>query len=324
MLQCAQRMTGLQRPQAQALLGRFPSSPAGRTHEKPVSVLSGGERRRLALAGRRRLGCELPRPRRADEPPRPREPRGARGRARRVPRERFCSSLHDRALLDAVAHRRSRSRTRGSAPTTAAGRTTCAGATSRRRRPWSRSSRRARRGRRSRDPSGRHPDRRASSTGSRPRSPGGRRDRGARAATRGRTGATSTCSRRTGLPATSSEAPVPLGEALRGDGRRRRPAVSGSGRPGQPVSPSVATTASAITRSGRPETWLALRNRARRPPPTGLPSSSAGPSRARSPCGRRGPRRGTPPPRGAPTAPRAAPAPSGSPAGRPTRGTATR
>ncbi len=42
-------VTGLTRPQAQSLLGRFLFS--GReTHEKAVSVLSGGERRRLALA----------------------------------------------------------------------------------------------------------------------------------------------------------------------------------------------------------------------------------------------------------------------------------
>jgi ATP-binding cassette, subfamily F, member 3 len=48
-LDCAQRATGLQRPQAQALLGRFLFS-GWDAHEKQVSVLSGGERRRLALA----------------------------------------------------------------------------------------------------------------------------------------------------------------------------------------------------------------------------------------------------------------------------------
>ena len=48
-LQCVQTMTGLQRPDAQALLGRFLFS-GWTTHEKPVAVLSGGERRRLALA----------------------------------------------------------------------------------------------------------------------------------------------------------------------------------------------------------------------------------------------------------------------------------
>jgi ATP-binding cassette, subfamily F, member 3 len=42
-------VTGLTRPQAQSLLGRFLFS-GWETHEKAVSVLSGGERRRLALA----------------------------------------------------------------------------------------------------------------------------------------------------------------------------------------------------------------------------------------------------------------------------------
>jgi ATP-binding cassette, subfamily F, member 3 len=41
--------TGLTRPRAQALLGRFLFS-GWETHERPVTVLSGGERRRLALA----------------------------------------------------------------------------------------------------------------------------------------------------------------------------------------------------------------------------------------------------------------------------------
>ena len=50
MLECdAARRPGLQRPQAQSLLGRFLFS-GWEAHEKPVSVLSGGERRRLALA----------------------------------------------------------------------------------------------------------------------------------------------------------------------------------------------------------------------------------------------------------------------------------
>jgi ATP-binding cassette subfamily F protein 3 len=48
-LDAAVSATGLQRPQAQTLLGRFLFS-GWETHEKPVSVLSGGERRRLALA----------------------------------------------------------------------------------------------------------------------------------------------------------------------------------------------------------------------------------------------------------------------------------
>jgi len=48
-LECAMGATGLQRPQAQALLGRFLFS-GWDEHEKPVVALSGGERRRLALA----------------------------------------------------------------------------------------------------------------------------------------------------------------------------------------------------------------------------------------------------------------------------------
>src|SRR5947208_4200913 len=48
-LQCVQRATGLQRPDAQKLLGRFLFS-GWTEHEKPVTALSGGERRRLALA----------------------------------------------------------------------------------------------------------------------------------------------------------------------------------------------------------------------------------------------------------------------------------
>jgi len=48
-LQCVQSMTGLARPEAQTLLGRFLFS-GWDAHEKAVSVLSGGERRRLALA----------------------------------------------------------------------------------------------------------------------------------------------------------------------------------------------------------------------------------------------------------------------------------
>ncbi len=47
-LDCAAAATGLPRPQAQALLGRFLFS-GWETHERPISALSGGERRRLAL-----------------------------------------------------------------------------------------------------------------------------------------------------------------------------------------------------------------------------------------------------------------------------------
>ena len=48
-LECAMGATGLQRSQAQALLGRFLFS-GWDEHDKPVVALSGGERRRLALA----------------------------------------------------------------------------------------------------------------------------------------------------------------------------------------------------------------------------------------------------------------------------------
>ena len=48
-LDAAVGATGLRRPEAQALLGRFLFS-GWETHEKPVTALSGGERRRLALA----------------------------------------------------------------------------------------------------------------------------------------------------------------------------------------------------------------------------------------------------------------------------------
>ena len=48
-LEVTSQATGLPRPQAQNLLGRFLFS-GWETHEKQVSVLSGGERRRLALA----------------------------------------------------------------------------------------------------------------------------------------------------------------------------------------------------------------------------------------------------------------------------------
>src|SRR4029078_8993784 len=100
LLDVPSRATGLPRPQAQNLLGRFLFS-GWEAHEKTVTALSRGERTPLAPAAGaapracrrragapvsvafRRLGRELPRPRRADEPPRPGEPRGPRGGARR-------------------------------------------------------------------------------------------------------------------------------------------------------------------------------------------------------------------------------------------------
>ena len=49
MLDATAAATGLPRPQAQTLLGRFLFS-GWETHGRPVTALSGGERRRLALA----------------------------------------------------------------------------------------------------------------------------------------------------------------------------------------------------------------------------------------------------------------------------------
>ena len=95
-LDCVQSMTGLTRPNAQNLLGRFLFS-GWEEHQKAVL---GTVRRRAAsprARGRRRLGRELPRPRRADEPPRPGEPRGARGRAACLPRDRPARLARPRA-----------------------------------------------------------------------------------------------------------------------------------------------------------------------------------------------------------------------------------
>ena len=88
-LEAAVKRTGLTPNEARALLGRFLFS--GEEVEKPLDGLSGGERKRLGLAILVTGGRERPRPRRADEPPRPREPRGARGRAAGVPGRRCCS-----------------------------------------------------------------------------------------------------------------------------------------------------------------------------------------------------------------------------------------
>ena len=83
---CSRRRSsapGLAPNQARALLGRFLFS--GEEAEKPLDGLSGGERRRLSLAILVAVGRQRPDPRRADQPPRPRVPRGARGRAARLP-----------------------------------------------------------------------------------------------------------------------------------------------------------------------------------------------------------------------------------------------
>jgi ATP-binding cassette, subfamily F, member 3 len=102
-LQCAQRATGLQRPQAQSLLGRFLFS-GWDAHEKQVSVLSGGERRRLALALVVASGANFLV---LDEPTNhlDLESREALEAALDAFPGTVLLVSHDRALLDAVAQR---------------------------------------------------------------------------------------------------------------------------------------------------------------------------------------------------------------------------
>ena len=102
MLEAGQHATGLTPGKARALLGRFLFS--GEEAEKP---LDGPVRRGApaAVAGDPRpLRCQRPDPRRADQPSRSGEPRGARGGAAGVQRLLLLVS-HDRALLDAVGTR---------------------------------------------------------------------------------------------------------------------------------------------------------------------------------------------------------------------------
>jgi ATP-binding cassette, subfamily F, member 3 len=102
-LQCVQNMTGLSRPDAQSLLGRFLFS-GWDAHEKPVSVLSGGERRRLALAVTVASGANFLV---LDEPTNhlDLESREAlEGALDAFPGTVLLVS-HDRALLDAIAER---------------------------------------------------------------------------------------------------------------------------------------------------------------------------------------------------------------------------
>jgi ATP-binding cassette, subfamily F, member 3 len=102
-LDCVQRATGLQRPQAQSLLGRFLFS-GWHEHEKPVIALSGGERRRLALAIVVASGANLLI---LDEPTNHLDLESRE--ALEAALEAFPGTVllvsHDRALLDAVAHR---------------------------------------------------------------------------------------------------------------------------------------------------------------------------------------------------------------------------
>jgi ATP-binding cassette subfamily F protein 3 len=102
-LQCVQSMTGLARPDAQNLLGRFLFS-GWDAHEKQVSVLSGGERRRLALAVTVASGANFLV---LDEPTNhlDLESREAlEGALDAFPGTVLLVS-HDRALLDAIAER---------------------------------------------------------------------------------------------------------------------------------------------------------------------------------------------------------------------------
>ncbi|MBD0348016.1 MAG: ABC-F family ATP-binding cassette domain-containing protein [Thermoleophilia bacterium] len=102
-LQCVQRATSLRRPEAQALLGRFLFS-GWSEHEKPVTVLSGGERRRLALAIVVASGANFLL---LDEPTNHLDLESRE--ALEAALEAFPGTLllvsHDRALLDAVAER---------------------------------------------------------------------------------------------------------------------------------------------------------------------------------------------------------------------------
>jgi ATP-binding cassette subfamily F protein 3 len=102
-LQCVQRATGLQRPDAQKLLGRFLFS-GWDEHEKPAAVLSGGERRRLALAIVVASGANFLV---LDEPTNHLDLESRE--ALEAALEAFPGTMllvsHDRALLDAVAQR---------------------------------------------------------------------------------------------------------------------------------------------------------------------------------------------------------------------------
>jgi ATP-binding cassette, subfamily F, member 3 len=102
-LQCVQTMTGLNRPDAQSLLGRFLFS-GWDEHEKQAAVLSGGERRRLALAVTVASGANFLV---LDEPTNHLDLDSRE--ALEAALEAFPGTLllvsHDRALLDAIAER---------------------------------------------------------------------------------------------------------------------------------------------------------------------------------------------------------------------------
>ena len=102
-LDCAATATGLPRPQAQMLLGRFLFS-GWETHERSVTALSGGERRRLALALLVASGANFLV---LDEPTNHLDLESRE--ALETALEAFPGTLlivsHDRALLDAVPDR---------------------------------------------------------------------------------------------------------------------------------------------------------------------------------------------------------------------------
>jgi ATP-binding cassette subfamily F protein 3 len=102
-LDCVMRMTKLNRPQAQSLLGRFLFS-GWEVHEKSVKSLSGGERRRLGLAVLVASGANFLV---LDEPTNHLDL--ASREALEEALEAFPGTVllvtHDRALLDAVAQR---------------------------------------------------------------------------------------------------------------------------------------------------------------------------------------------------------------------------
>jgi ATP-binding cassette, subfamily F, member 3 len=102
-LDCVQRATSLPRPQAQSLLGRFLFS-GWQEHDKAVAVLSGGERRRLALAIVVASGANLLV---LDEPTNHLDLESRE--ALEAALEAFPGTVllvsHDRALIDAVAER---------------------------------------------------------------------------------------------------------------------------------------------------------------------------------------------------------------------------
>ena len=123
-LEAAQRATRLTPPKARALLGQFLFS--GEAAEKPVEGLSGGERRRLSLAILVHSGANVLI---LDEPTNHLDLESREALESRAPALRGLGPA-DHPRPGAARRRRhaarSRSRTGGCAPTSAAGRSTCA------------------------------------------------------------------------------------------------------------------------------------------------------------------------------------------------------